>query len=78
MDAHEFDASGMWRLIGAALLLAVLCAGAALLALRADAQPAVMAPPATSVPSDEIPDDPTIAPDPNQKADDNVSFPTDI
>lgn len=92
MSDTDTDSSEMWRLIGAALLLAVLCATAALMALRADAQPpagqpqaataapaaAPTAPPAPAPPADQIPDDPTVAPDPRQKADNNVSFPVDI
>ncbi len=117
MDTTETDMKEMWRLIGAALLFAVVCAGAALAALRADAQPAAAAltqpaaatatpaapaatpapaatapapaataapaattpsPAGTAAPEDEIPDDPTVAPDSRQKADNNVSFPVDI
>jgi hypothetical protein len=51
-----------WRLIGVALLLALACTLATLATLRAQ----------------EIPDDPIVAPDPHQSADNNVSFPTDI
>lgn len=126
MGATESDSSETWRLLGAALLFAVVCAGGALIALRADAQPPAVATaaavgtiapastagsagtiaPAGTVapvdkvaptgtaapagkaaaggmgaspsPTDEIPDDPTVAPDSRQKADDNVSFPVDI
>jgi hypothetical protein len=60
-----------WRLIGAALLLALACSLATLSALRAQAQ---MPGPQAG----EIPDDPVVAPDPHQSADNNVSFPTDI
>jgi hypothetical protein len=55
-----------WRLIGAALALALLCMGGALAALRADAQ------------SQVIKDDPAVAPDARESADDNLTFPTDI
>ncbi len=91
MDTTETDMKEMWRLIGAALLFAVVCAGAALAGLRANAQPAATPAPAatvapaatpspagTAAPPDEIPDDPTVAPDSRQKADNNVSFPVDI
>ncbi len=90
MGASAAETREMWRLVGAALLLAFVCAGAALMTLRADAQPsAVVAAPAaaptpaaapaqSAPPADQIPDDPTLAPDPREKADDNVSFPVDI
>ncbi len=52
MSQTETDSSEMWRLIGAALLLAVLCAAVALMALRADAQPpSGQRPAATAVPA---------------------------
>jgi hypothetical protein len=63
MSDTELAWQRTWRLIGVALLLALACTTAALTALRAQAQ---------------IPDDPIVAPDPHQSADNNVSFPTDI
>jgi hypothetical protein len=75
MSETEMAWRRTWRLIGAAVLLGVLCTGGILATLRADAQTAAAT--ATSD-SDAIPDDPTIAPDARQSADNNVSFPTDI
>jgi hypothetical protein len=72
---------GTWRLIGAALALGLLCTGGVFAALRADAQArAPAAPASTSGALDEpvIKDDPTIAPDVHESADDNLTFPTDI
>jgi len=72
------------RTLGILLRLAFLCAGAAFMTFRVSAQKTADAPPAQSsqtAPRDDavtIKDDPTIAPDPNQSADNNVSFPIDI
>jgi len=65
------------------LRLAFLCAGAAFMTYRATAQKTDAPPPPTTqtAPQDDavtIEDDPTVAPDPKQSADNNVSFPTDI
>jgi hypothetical protein len=95
MSNDELNSRATWRLIGAAMLLALACTTGALLTLRADAQGAqgraTAAPPppaagtgrapqagadrGTSAP---IPDDPVVAPDPHESADNNVSFPADI
>src|SRR5579872_3746028 len=81
---------GTWRLIAAALALGALCSAGVLTALRADAQArapaapaapaAASAPAAAAGPSDAsvIQDDPTVAPDARESADDNLTFPTDI
>ncbi len=75
------------RWIGLLLLGAVLFFGAALVTLRAAEQASHAAvthsapahpPPSAPEESATIVDDPTIAPDPSQSADNNVSFPTDI
>ena len=71
LSAHTF---------GILLRLAFLCAGAAFMTLRAAEQKAD-APATQTTPRDEtatIQDDPTVAPDPKQSADNNVSFPVDI
>ena len=92
MGDGELNRGATWRLIGAALLLAVSCATGALLTLSADAGArgpatgAVQAAGAPSVPraavgqsaSGPVQDDPVIAPDPHESADNNVSFPADI
>ena len=90
MSDEEFNRGATWRLIGAAMLLATLCLTGALLTLRADAQSrggAAGPPPATAPApratvgesvSGPIQDDPVIAPDPHESADNNVSFPADI
>jgi len=95
MSESELAARTTWRLILIALCLGILCTGAILVTLRADAQtggrgvqPAAPPPPpraaqpapAADSPRGEtpIPDDPTIAPDPHESADNNVSFPVDI
>jgi hypothetical protein len=73
----------MGRTFGILLRLAFLCAGAAFMALRATAQK-TDAPPAPATQTTQrddaatIEDDPTVAPDPKQSADNNVSFPVDI
>ena len=62
------------RTIGILLRLAFLCAGATFLTLRAAEQNA-------PVPRDDavtIEDDPTVAPDPKESADNNMTFPVDI
>jgi hypothetical protein len=77
------------RLIWAALLLWVVCTGAVLLTLHADAQPLTpggaqragpVAPPPSSpaVAPSAIRDDPTIAPDSRESADNDETFPADI
>jgi hypothetical protein len=82
------------RLMVAAVVLAVSCGTGALLTLRADAQahaaaattaaPPARGAPAVQQPSNEpsasgpVQDDPVIAPDPHESADNNVSFPVDI
>ena len=75
-SAHSGD--GIWRLIGAALVLGLLCTAGVLATLQADAQG--RAPPPASAPLDgsSIRDDPVVAPDVRESADDNVTFPTDI
>jgi hypothetical protein len=93
MGNGELNRGATWRLIGAALLLAVSCATGALLTLSADADargaatgavPAAGAPsPAPRAAADQsasrpVQDDPVIAPDPHESADNNVSFPADI
>ncbi len=70
MRDTEFDAREIGRLMTAALVLALLCLTAVLMALRADAREV-----ATSAP---IPDDPVVAPDPHESADNDVTFPADI
>ncbi len=73
--------NGIWRLIGAALLLGMLCTAGVLATLQADAQgrtPAAAAPTAAPLDGSSIRDDPTVAPDVRESADDNVTFPTDI
>lgn len=69
-----------FRSIGLITLMSLLCLGAALFALRATAQ-SKGAPPSSQSTEEEsatIKDDPTIAPDASQSADNNVSFPVDI
>ena len=81
MSESERVARATWRLIGAAMCLGVVCTGAILVTLRADAQSPPgprPAPVPLAVPSGPIADDPTIAPDPHESADNNVSFPVDI
>ncbi len=52
----ETDTREMWRLIGGALLFAVVCGGAALAALRADAQPAAVdGPPPPAAVHEQLP-----------------------
>lgn len=55
-------------------LFLALCAGAAVVTMRAMAQGASSAPEESAT----IDDDPTVAPDADQSADNNVSFPVDI
>ena len=83
MSESEQATRATWRLIGAALCLGFICTGAILVTLRADAESPpgprpVPAPPPAAAPSGPIADDPTIAPDPHESADNNVSFPVDI
>ena len=67
-----------WRLIWVTALLSLLCiASVALLTLRAAAQ-TTNAPPQTAEEEGVIPDDPVVAPDPQESADNNVTFPVDI
>src|SRR5262249_38726733 len=66
---------------GILLRVAFLAAGAAFRTLRAPEEKADAPPPAQTQPRDDtttIQDDPTVAPDPKQSADNNVSFPVDI
>ncbi len=69
-----------WRSIGVMALLSLLCIGAAFVTLRAVAQNAEAPPPKPSAAEESatIQDDATVAPDPKQSADNNVSFPVDI
>lgn len=64
------------RGIGILALAAVVCGGAVMLESRA--QPPAPGAPQVPEESATIRDDPTIAPDPKQSADNNVSFPNDI
>jgi len=64
------------RTIGILLRLAFLCAGAVFMTLRATGQ-STDAPPARDD-AVTIEDDPTIAPDAKESADNNVTFPVDI
>jgi hypothetical protein len=63
----------LWWMIA----VAVIFLGCAIVTLRA-AERAAHPPPAAPEESATITDDPTIAPDAAQSADNNVSFPTDI
>lgn len=70
-----------WRLILAAFALGLLCTGSVLVTLRADAETRPsQAREQPAEPTDEpaIKDDPTVAPDPRESADNDVTFPTDI
>lgn len=69
-----------WRSVGVMTLLSLLCLGAVFVTLRATAQNADAPAPKPSVAEESatIQDDPTVAPDSNQSADNNVSFPVDI
>jgi len=93
MSESELVARATRRLIYMALCLGALCTAAILVTLRADAQSqahgapqAVVAPPPAPPAKAEDPartdaaitDDATIAPDPHESADNNVSFPVDI
>jgi hypothetical protein len=64
-----------WRSITIVVLMGLLCVGAGFAALRAMAQSQT---PSAAEESATIKDDPTVAPDPKQSADNNVSFPVDI
>jgi len=71
----------LWRPFGALSFLAMLGIAVAFVALRAVAQDAKTAAPATPSVAEEsatIADDPIIAPDSSESADSNVSFPVDI
>jgi hypothetical protein len=57
-----------WRFIWVTAFLSLLCMGAVVVTLRAVAQ----------APEQTIQDDPTVAPDPQESADNSVSFPIDI
>jgi len=76
----ELAARRTWRLIAAALALGIVCSSAVLITLRAQAEtrPAASPRPAGQPQGGEIRDDPTVAPDVHESADDNVSFPVDI
>jgi hypothetical protein len=62
--------------------VAVVCAGAAWITLHAAERAPPAGPAAPVVPplpgAETIHDDPTVAPDPKQSADNNVSLPADI
>jgi len=72
------ESNSVWRLIGAALILGLLCTAGVLATLRADAQGRAPAPASTALDGSSIRDDPVVAPDVRESADDNVTFPTDI
>ncbi|HXO15997.1 MAG TPA: hypothetical protein VN835_06625 [Steroidobacteraceae bacterium] len=65
-------------------LLIALCAALAVATLRAAAQSVMTGPPPDQAPNTPAPvtgaihDDPTVAPDKRQSADNNISFPVDI
>ena len=73
MDEIERTPRAATRLIWAALCLGVVCSTAVWFTLQAEArvQP-------REAPDAPITDDPVIAPDPHESADNNVSFPVDI
>jgi hypothetical protein len=60
-----------WRFIWVMAFMSLLCMGAVIVTLRAVAQ-------APDAPEQTIQDDPTVAPDPQESADNSVSFPIDI
>jgi hypothetical protein len=74
------------RVLGVAGAVAVVCAGVAWITLHAAERGGGPPPPAPSAPAvvaplpgaDTIHDDPTVAPDPKESADNNVSLPADI
>lgn len=66
-----------WRLIVMMTFLSLTCTGAAFLALRAVAQSGSAPAPAAQT-EGEIEDDPVIAPDPEESADNNITYPVDI
>ena len=70
------------RSFGIVVVTSLLCLGAAFFTLRAVAQSKEKEAPAAQPSKEEesatIKDDPTVAPDARQSADNNVSFPTDI
>jgi hypothetical protein len=71
--------ASFWRPFGALSFVAMLGIAVAFLALRAVAQDApTTPPPSRAEESATIEDDPIIAPDSNESADANVSFPVDI
>jgi hypothetical protein len=87
MDESERAPSAASRLIWAALCLGVLCSTAIWVTLQAEARvqggPGGEAPRPGAAASGNgsdapITDDPVIAPDPHESADNNVSFPVDI
>jgi len=59
-------------------VLIALCAALAGATLRAAAQSVMTGPRTLATPACAIHDDPTVAPDKRQSADNNVSFPVDI
>jgi len=66
------------KAIGVFTAIVLVCAGALMLESKAAAPPPSLSKPQVPEESATIKDDPTIAPDPKQSADNNVSFPTDI
>jgi hypothetical protein len=84
MDETERAPRAASRLIWAALCLGVLCSTAVWVTLQAEARVQPREVPASGSPSagngadTPITDDPVIAPDPHESADNNVSFPVDI
>ena len=69
-----------WRLIVFTAFLSLLCVASVQVMLNSAARAAAKQPPAAS--SDKLPgqieDDPTVAPDAEESADNNVTFPVDI
>jgi hypothetical protein len=84
MDEIERTPRAATRLIWAALCLGVVCSTAVWFTLQAEARVQPREAPASGAPSTgngadaPITDDPVIAPDPHESADNNVSFPVDI
>jgi hypothetical protein len=84
MDEIETPPRAASRLIWAALCLGVLCSTAVWVTLQAEARVQPREAPASGSPATgsgtdaPITDDPVIAPDPHESADNNVSFPVDI
>lgn len=70
MNGNGREARRTWRLIGVTAFASLLCTGAVIVTLSAVAQ----------APDDArtIEDDAVVAPDPEESADNSVSFPIDI